>query len=72
VGRSPAELCKQIQDPNQNGGLSLHALIEHMEKEPLVQWAWNPGAGRTLPPLSHDELVKQTKLWIDGGAACPE
>src|SRR5579872_178394 len=72
VGRSPAELCKQIQDPNQNGGLSLHALIEHMDKEPLVQWAWNPGDGRTLPPLSHDELVKQTKLWIDGGAACPE
>ena len=72
VGRSPGELCRQIKDPKQNGGLSLQGLIHHMESEPLVGWAWDPGDGRAPPPLSRAELVNQTKIWIQTGAACPE
>ncbi len=72
VGRSPGDLCRQIKDPKQNGGLSLQGLIHHMESEPLVGWAWDPGDGRSPPPLSRAELVNQTKIWIQTGAACPE
>jgi len=72
VGRTPAELCRQLKDPQQNGGLSLQQLIDHMASEPLVGWAWDPGEGRTPPPLSRADTVNQTKIWIEGGAVCPE
>jgi hypothetical protein len=72
VGRSPAELCKRIKDPRQNGGRSLAKLLDHMANDDLVGWGWNPGDGRSLPPLSREETVAQVKIWVAGGAACPE
>ncbi|HXN23077.1 MAG TPA: hypothetical protein VOA41_10095 [Candidatus Dormibacteraeota bacterium] len=72
VGLSPTALCKQIKDPKQNGGRSVEALFDHVAKDDLVGWGWNPGEGRTLPPLSRPETVAQMRVWIDGGAACPE
>jgi len=72
VGRPAGELCRQIKDPKQNGGRSLDALIDHITNDDLVGWGWNPGDGRTLPPLTRPETVAQLKIWIDGGAACPK
>ena len=70
AGRSPGELCRQIKDPKQNGGRSLEKLLD--SHDDLVGWGWNPGDGRTLPPLSRVDTVEQIKIWIAGGAACPE
>jgi hypothetical protein len=72
VGRSPAELCRQLKDPKQTGGRSLQQLLEHVSSDDLVGWAWDPGAGRTPPPLSRTATVDKMKLWIDGGAYCPQ
>jgi hypothetical protein len=72
AGRSPAELCNQIKDPAQNGGRSLAQLLDHVANDDLVGWGWNPGGNRSLPPLSRPDAVAQMKIWIDGGAACPE
>src|SRR6202171_1782141 len=72
VGRSPSELCRQLKDPKQNGGRSLQALFEHVAFDDLVGWGWDPGQGRTLPPLSRADTSAQMKTWIEGGAACPE
>jgi hypothetical protein len=72
VGRTPAELCRQLKDPKQTGGRSLQQLLEHVADDELVAWGWNPGDGRALPPLSRQEIIAQMKIWIDGGAACPE
>jgi len=72
VGRSPAELCRQLKDRKQTGGRGLQQLLEHVSTDDLVGWAWNPGAGRNLPPLSRADTVAQMKLWIAGGAACPQ
>ena len=72
VGRSPAELCGQLKDPKQTGGRSLAQLLEHVSSDDLVGWGWSPGDGRAPPPLSRADTVAQMKLWIDGGAACPE
>src|SRR6266704_3955577 len=52
VGRSPAELCRQLKDSKQTGGRSLLQLLEHVSSDDRVGWAWDPGPGRTLPPLS--------------------
>jgi hypothetical protein len=72
VGRTPAQLCRQLKDPKQTGGRSLAQLLTHVSSDDLVGWGWNPGDGRTLPPLSREDTVAQMKIWIDGGAACPE
>src|SRR6266851_345768 len=72
VGRTLAELCRQLKDPRQTGGRSLAQLLEHVSTDALVGWAWDPGTGRALPPLSRAETTSQMKAWIDGGAACPE
>ena len=72
VGRSPAALCAQIKDPKQNGGRSLQELLHHVADDDLVGWGWSPGDGRTLPPLSRPDTVVQMKIWIGGGAACPQ
>jgi hypothetical protein len=72
VGRTPAELCRQLKDPKQTGGRSLQQLLEHVADDELVGWGWNPGNGRALPPLSRPDTVAQMKIWIDSGAACPQ
>jgi mono/diheme cytochrome c family protein len=72
VGRTPAELCRQLKDPKQTGGRGLPQLLEHVSSDDLVGWAWNPGTGRNPPPLSRADTVAQMKIWIDGGAACPQ
>src|SRR5215467_14221278 len=53
-GLSTGELCRTLKDSAKNGNRSLQDLIPHMDTS-LVRWAWNPGPGRTVPPLSHDE-----------------
>ena len=72
VGRSPGELCRQLKDTKQNGGRTLAMLLDHVANDDLVGWAWNPGDGRTPPPLSRVETAAQMKVWVEGGAACPE
>jgi hypothetical protein len=72
VGRTPAALCRQLKDPKQTGGRSLAQLLEHVSSDDLVGWGWDPGTGRALPPLSRADTVAQMKIWIDGGAACPQ
>jgi mono/diheme cytochrome c family protein len=72
VARSPAELCNQLKDPKRNGHRTLSDLLDHIANDDLVGWGWNPGDGRTLPPLSRPDTVAQLKIWIEGGAACPK
>lgn len=70
-GRTPKTLCAQLKDPTKTGGRDLPALREHMAKDHLVLWAWDPGPGRAKPPLSHAALVKNLDAWIAAGAPCP-
>ncbi len=71
-GRSAAELCRQFKDPAQNGGKTVAQIVEHVTSDPLVLWGWNPGEGRTRPPLEHKAFAVAMKAWADKGAACPE
>jgi hypothetical protein len=70
--RTAGQLCRQLQDPKQNGGLTAKQLIHHVSQDPLVLWGWNPGEGRTTPPFSHDQFVASVKKWLDNGGACPK
>lgn len=70
-GKTVSELCAQLKDPARNGGRGPAQLLEHVTSDPLVRWGWAPGAGRSLPPLSHDQFVAAFRAWIAGGTACP-
>lgn len=71
-GLSPRELALQLKDPRRNGGKTLDQLVEHVSHDGLVLGAWEPGDGRTLPPLPHAEFAARFKEWVDKGAAVPE
>jgi hypothetical protein len=71
-GRTKSQICEQLKDPARNGGRHTgEEVIEHMKADPLVLWAWNPGAGRTTPPLSHEKLVEALEAWVSAGMPCP-
>jgi hypothetical protein len=69
-GLSSGELCRMIKDRKRNRNRSPEDLIEHIEV-PLVKWGWNPGGGRVSIPMPHDDFVRQMKIWVTGGTACP-
>jgi hypothetical protein len=68
---SIAELCRAILDPASNGGRSTADLLKHMTTDKLVLWAWQPGRGRTPPPLSQEDFKFALDLWAMAGAPCP-
>ncbi len=70
-GRSISQLCNQLKDPRQNGGKSLEQLRAHFHEEPLVKWGFEPGPGRTKPPLTHAQLLDAVGAWVEAGAPCP-
>lgn len=70
-GLSTGELCRMLKDPALNGKRSPEALIEHMERDPLVGWGWNPGHGLEPVPIPHTEFVELMKVWVANGTACP-
>ncbi len=69
-GRTANQLAKQLVNPKTNGNKTLQQLIEHAD-DGLVKWGWNPGEGRTVPPLSHKEFKKAWITWIKTGAYAP-
>jgi hypothetical protein len=70
-GKSVAELCRDLKDPSKNGKRSLEDLVNHVGSDALVLWAWSPGPGRALPPMTHDEFSAAFKKWADAGGPCP-
>lgn len=73
-GLTVGELCRNLKDPKKNGGhIGAAASMEHiLKKDPLVTWAWNPGNGRTTPPMSFEEFTKHINDWVANGGACPK
>lgn len=71
-GKTVGEICAQLKDPERNGGRSLDEIVAHVGKDPLVVWAWAPGAGRQPAPGTQAETVALLQAWVDTGAACPD
>jgi cytochrome c5 len=71
-GETPGQFCNQLKDPAKNGNRTLAQIMEHVSQDDLVGWGWNPGDGRTLPPLNRADFVAAMQQWIDKGAACPK
>jgi hypothetical protein len=70
-GRTPNQLAKQLVDRKRNGNKSLAQLLAHADDK-LVLAGWNPGEGRSLPPMNHAEFKKAWTTWINNGAYAPK
>jgi hypothetical protein len=70
-GLSGERLCQALKDPVRTGGRSLAQLVEHVRDDHLVRWGWEPGPGRSLPPISHERFVAAFESWVRDGAPCP-
>jgi mono/diheme cytochrome c family protein len=71
-GETPGQVCRQLKNPALNGGRTMAQILEHVSKDELVGWGWDPGDGRTLPPLSRQDFVAAMREWADNGASCPK
>ena len=71
LGMTHAEIAETLLDPAMNGDRTFDDLLHHMSEDALVLWAWDPGEGRTPPPVSHEEFVKALAEWLDAGAPIP-
>lgn len=69
--RTARQICETMKDPAQNGHKTLAELLHHVEADELVLYGWNPGGGRTLPPLSHQDFAAKFRTWVEAGAPCP-
>jgi hypothetical protein len=70
-GKSIGEMCRQMKDPDRNGGRTPALLHEHVAHDDLVAWGWNPGPGREPAPGTQELLGQLVQAWIDSGAECP-
>jgi hypothetical protein len=70
-GKTLGEICAQIKDPTRNGGRSLDEIVHHIGTDPLVGWAWTPGAGRQPAPGTQSEAGGLLDAWVNTGAVCP-
>jgi hypothetical protein len=70
-GKTVSEICQQIKDPTRNGNRSLKDLVEHIGKDTLVGWAWNPGYGRTPAPGTQQQAGALAAAWVRSGDVCP-
>jgi hypothetical protein len=71
-GKMLREVCLQIKDRTRNGERSLADIHKHMATDPLVGWAWHPGAGRVPAPGTQLEFGALIEAWVSTGAHCPE
>jgi hypothetical protein len=72
VGLNDQQLCRAIIDTKTNGGMSRDRIVQHMETDPRVLWAWDPGPGRDKPPMTQREFVALIRTWIEKGGSCAE
>lgn len=70
--KSSAEICRQVKDPERNGGRTLEDVAEHVRSDALVLWGWDPGPGREPAPSSPEATYDALLRWAAAGAPCPD
>lgn len=70
-GVTSTELCQLLKNRRATGGRTLAKVRDHIRSNRQVTWGWEPGNGRTTPPVSRAETVAAFQKWMDGGAPCP-
>jgi len=72
LGKTSAEVCAQLRDPDTNDGHDIASLVDHLRNSAFVSWGFTPGAGRSTPEGSLDALIHDVTLWGAAGTPCAE
>ncbi|MEO1246116.1 MAG: hypothetical protein AAFX56_10585 [Pseudomonadota bacterium] len=74
--RSTVQICKQVRDPERNGGRDAEGLIEHIlhdaEVFGFISWGFDPGPNRDRPPGSLQSHLDDMAAWTAAGMPCPD
>ena len=71
AGKPLGYLCRQLQDPQRNGGKTLAQIIDHSTNDELVAWGWSPGHERQPVPGTQKQFGSLIAAWVESGAQCP-
>ena len=69
-GKTSAEICNQLRDPDRNGGRDFLQIAGHLDHDLILHWAWSPGGGREAAPYSLQEHVDDVLAWGVAGYPC--
>jgi hypothetical protein len=75
--KTPGQICRQMLDRRTNGNKSLAQIVEHLTRDELVAWGWDPGVdvtgkAREPVPIPKPEFNRIVQAWEKSGAACPK
>ena len=70
LGKSSAEVCVQLRDPETNDGSDISDLIDHVQTSAFVSWGFTPGAGRSAPDGTVADLARELAIWGAAGTPC--
>jgi hypothetical protein len=75
TGRSSAEICAQVKDPDRNGGRDFAGLVEHVTHDAkvtgFISWGFAPGGGREPAPYGLQAHLDDILTWGGAGMPCP-
>ncbi|AXI47670.1 hypothetical protein C1J03_17650 [Sulfitobacter sp. SK012] len=72
LGKSSAEVCAQLRNPETNDDNTIAELAEHLRNSAFVSWGFNPGAGREAPQTSLAMMVDDVLAWGAAGTPCAQ
>ena len=70
LGKSSAEVCAQLRDPDRNDGRTIAELVTHLQTSAFVAWSFDPGAGRSAPAGSPATIAADVARWGAAGTPC--
>lgn len=71
-GKAAEEICRQLRDPDRNGGRSAEDLARHLGRDVILHWAWAPGGGRDPAPFTLQDHVNDILAWGAAGMPCAD
>ncbi|UWR21581.1 hypothetical protein [Sulfitobacter sp. S190] len=69
-GKSSAEVCRQLRNPDTNDGFDMAALSDHLAQSAFVNWGFTPGGGRDAAPGTLAQLLENLDIWVAAGTPC--
>jgi hypothetical protein len=74
TGRTSAQICDQVRDPERNGDRDIAGLIEHIthdiEVRGFIAWGFEPGPGREPAPFGAQAHLDDFIAWGAAGMPC--
>ena len=72
LDKSSAEICAQLRDPQTNDNNTIADLVEHVQTSAFVSWGFVPGADRSAPPGSAEDMAQDLSIWGAAGTPCAD